>query len=455
MTTDTAPRGTAPGRPTSTRKLNRRLLGLALPNFFALITVPLAGLVDLAMLGHLDEMSHLAGVGLASVLFDYVYWSLSFVETGTQGVTAQAQGRKDKHELSLVLYRALALALLMGLAVLALSPAIRALGFSVLAGSEAAEASGRAYFDARIWAAPAVLVNLAFVGWLLGRGRSRTVLFVTLVITSANVALDYYFIYTLGLASRGAGIATAMSQYLGLLLYLLVLFKVDRGWLTSAAGFADRETFKRLFALNRDIMIRTLCLVSVFASFINISAAIGTVTLAANAILLNLFYLVAYAVDSFALSLHSLAGISKGRNDAQATRRLLSLAMAWGMVIALLAVALLWAAPQTIFALITSHGDIVAAMMAYRGWLYATLLLGAVAFIYDGLFLGLTEGAVLRNAMLASTLLVYTPLALLAQQRASVSLLWAAMVLFMGARAISLGSRQKAAIERCRAPVTD
>jgi MATE family multidrug resistance protein len=125
------------------------------------------------------------------------------------------------------------------------------------------------------------------------------------------------------------------------------------------------------------------------------------------------------------------------------------------MVIALLAVALLWAAPQTIFALMTSHSDIVAAMMAYRGWLYATLLLGAVAFIYDGLFLGLTEGVVLRNAMLASTLLVYSPLALLAQQRASVSLLWVAMVLFMGARAISLGSRQKAAIERCVAPVTD
>ena len=185
--------------------LSRRFFRLALINILASVTVPLVGLVDTAMLGHLGDIRFLAGVALASLLFDYVYWTLGFLRMSTTGMTAQAVGRGDHVEVTDVLRRSMLIALALGGAVLALQVPLREIGFALLSGEPGVELAGREYFDARIWGAPAALCGFVMVGWFLGREESRVVLAITLVANLANVLLNYVFIIRLGLAARGAG----------------------------------------------------------------------------------------------------------------------------------------------------------------------------------------------------------------------------------------------------------
>jgi len=435
--------------------LQTRLLRLSVPNALANITVPLAGLVDVAMLGHLDEVQHLAGVGLATILFDYAYWSFGFLKMGTQGLTAQAVGRDDRREIELVLLRSLLVAVAIALMLVASQTAIRTLGFLVLAGAPEVEAAGSAYFDARIWGALAVLPNFVFIGWFLGRERSGYVLVMTAVAAATNIVLDYVFIYRLQMDSRGAGLATMLSQF-AMLATALVLLRSS----VPAPGrdprsprrrpglreLLDRRAVARLLTLNRDIMLRTFCLITTFAAFTNASAMLGTLVLAANAILLKILEVSAYFIDGISFATQSLAGILKGRRDAAGLRHLLRLSMIWGEALAMTVIGGLALFPDQLYGLLTSHADLIAIVRRHDNWLYATLAVGAIAYIYDGFFIGLTEGRILRNAMAISTLACFAPVAALAIHLGSSQLLWLAMLVFMAARVATLGSRCHAAI---------
>jgi MATE family, multidrug efflux pump len=417
--------------------LQRRFFRLTALNILANIVVPLAGLVDVGMLGHLAEIRYLAGVALASLLFDYLYWSFGFLRMGTTGTTAQAVGRGDERAAHLVLYRALALAAAIGGAIVLLQVPLRAVGFLLLAGGQGIEAAGRDYFAARIWDAPATLANFALLGWFLGREQSGRALAMTVTATVANTLLNYLFIVRLGLAAFGSGLATALSQYAMLALGLALFLAGRRPPRPRLAEVLDRASFTSLLRLNGDILVRTLCLLSAFALFLNWSAALGTVQLAANTLLLRLVTLAAYAIDGAAFATESLAGIFRGGGEPAALRRLLHLALAAGLGFALLFLAALGAAPAALLGLLTSHPEVIAVALGHVLWLLPVLGLGAVAFIYDGLFLGLTEGRTLRNAMLFS-LAVFLPPALFALHEGSNHLLWLALTLFMLARAATL-----------------
>ncbi len=431
---------------TGPTELRRRLRRLAVPSALANLSVPLAGVVDIAMLGHLGNIDHMAGVELGAVLFDYVYWTFGFLFMATQGLTAQALGRGDKAEAQIVLYRALAIGVTVATAILLLRVPLGRLGFAVLSGAEGVEASGLAYFDARVWGAPAVLANFAFHGWYLARERAALVLTMTLTGCVANIVLDYYLIYGLGLASRGAGLATMASQYIMLAVAMawLVRLRIPAGSLLLRRVLAAKPLLAML-RLNRDIMFRTLCLITAFASFTNLSAMFGTVVLAANAILLNLLETAAYFIDGLAFGTQSLAGIFKGSGDRPALTRLLRTALVWAELVALVLVAALWLLPEPLFRLITSHEDVVQQALLYTPWMQAALLLGALAYIYDGYFIGLTAGPTVRNAMLLSLLAFAVP-ATLAWKESSNSLLWLAMLVFMAARVVTLGSRRRAVL---------
>ena len=418
--------------------LRRRFFRLAWPNILSNVTVPLVGLVDTAMLGHLPDIRFLAGVALAAVIFDFAYWSFGFLRMGTTGITAQAVGRGDRQETFHVLYRGLLLGLAIGAGLLLLRGVIATVGFGLLSGPLEIESVGREYFAARIWGAPATLSNYVLLGWFLGRERPRAALVMTVVANLANVALDYVLIMQLGLAAVGAGIATALSQYL-MLAVGLGLFWVERprpalDW----ARVLNRARLGDLFRLNRDLMIRTLCLMSTFALFINFGALIGTTVLAANTILFRMQMLASYLIDGAAFATESLAGILRGRGDVKGLRRLLRLAVATGEAFALPVLILMFGAPAMLYGLLTSHGDVVAVVRQFAPWQAAVLVIGAVAFIYDGFFIGLTEGRVLRNQMLLSMLVFFLPLALLAVRARDNHLLWAAMTLFMIGRTLTL-----------------
>lgn len=418
--------------------LHTRFARLTFINILSNVTVPLVGLVDTAMLGHLSEIRFLAGVALGTVLFDYVYWSFGFLRMGTTGTTAQALGRGDRHEVYLVLYRSLSMAVVIAAAILVFQWPLRELGFGLLSGEAGVEAAGRDYFDARVWGAPATLCNFVLMGWFLGRAESRHVLVMTIAGNLGNIALNYVFIVRMGLAAYGAGLATSIAQY-AMLVVGLGLFRLQggaEGWVWHEV--MDRTRLTSLFRLNLDILIRTMLLVSSFAVFINFSSLLGTVLLAANSILLRVFYLAAYLIDGAAFACESLAGIFYGRDDPASLRRLIRVAVASGLGFAAVGLGILLVAPRPLLGLLTSHEEVIAVCVRYAPWLIPTLLFGALAFIYDGVFLGLTRGRTLRNAMIFCTLAVFLPLAWIGVRLESNHVLWAAMALFMLARAATL-----------------
>lgn len=424
--------------------LRRRFLRLSALNILANITVPLVGLVDTAMLGHLDDIRFLAGVALAAVLFDYVYWTFGFLRMGTTGSTAQAMGRGDRPEAYRVLYRSVVIAAGIAVGILVLQWPLRDLGFGLLSGEPGVEAAGRDYFDARIWGAPAALANFALVGWFLGREQSRHVLAMTVVANLVNVALNYVFIVRLDMAAAGAGFASMLSQY-AMLAVGVGLFRAqgDRVRWVRAEVF-DRTRIAALFRLNLDILVRTLCLISTFALFTNFSSMLGTATLAANALLLRLLTLASYLIDGAAFAAESLAGVSLGAGDRVALRRVYRLSMIGGEGFAALFLVALFAARDPVLRLLTSHDDLVRSATSYAPWLIPVVGIGAAAYMYDGIFLGLTEGRRLRNSMILSTVGVFIPIAIAAVALDSNHVLWAALAAFMAARVVTLavGSRR-------------
>lgn len=418
--------------------LRSRFLRLTALNAMANLSVPLSSLVDAGMLGHLPDLRYLGGVALGGVLFDFVYWTFGFLRMSTTGTAAQARGRGDRPELYRVLYRALVLAAGLAALVLAFQVPLRELGFTLLSGTPEVEAAGRAYYGARIWGAPATLANFAFLGWFLGREESGRALLLTAAANGANVLFNYVLILRLGWNAFGAGLGTALSQYLALAVSIVLVLRSGRLEPWRWPQVAAREPLAALLRLNRDILIRTVLLVSTFAAFTSASAALGTAMLVANTLLLRLFTLVSYLVDGVAFATESLAGVFRGARDAASLRRLTVMALWVGMAIPLPLLLVMATQPERVLGLLTDHAEVVELASRLGLWLVPVLLFGAAAFVYDGLFLGLTEGRALRNAMILSALAGFAPLALWGVRAGEVNLLWLAMVVFMAARVATL-----------------
>ncbi|MCG8461160.1 MAG: MATE family efflux transporter [Holophagales bacterium] len=419
--------------------LLRRFASLSAWNILANVTVPLVGLVDAAMLGHLDDIRFLAGVALGALVFDYVFWTFAFLRMATTGLTAQASGRRDPAEMHRVLQRSVVLALGAGFLLLALRVPIGNLAFGLLSGDPGAEAAGLDYYRARVLGAPAALASFVFLGWFLGREESRVAMILTAAANLVNIALNYVFILRLGWAAEGAGLATMVSQYLMLALALAFYWPRRQGADWSLGSIFDPRAYRSMFVLQVDILVRTLFLVSAFALFTDFSARLGTAILAANTLLLRILNFAAFFIDGAAFATESLAGVFHGAGQGEMLRRLVRLALGTGLAFGALFAALVAGAPGTVLAWLTSHAEVVALGTEYRLWMIPVLLLGSLSYIYDGLFLGLTAGRVLRNAMIVSALGAFLPASLWALHQRDPHLLWAALAIFMLARVLTLG----------------
>jgi MATE family multidrug resistance protein len=427
--------------PESPRSTTRHFLGLAGPNVLANLLVPLAGLVDTALLGHLPDIRHLAGVGLAAVIFDYLYWSFGFLRMGTTGLTAQALGAQDEARVEMTLFRAGALALVLGVVVWAAAFPVEKIAFWLLEGEPAVEAAGSDYFWGRVWGAPAAFANFVIIGSFLGRQRVDRVLLMSAVGNLSNIALDLLFIMGLGWGSWGAGVATALSQFC-MLGVGIVLLKPGSKWRAhglSRAELFDREELRKLASLSGDIAVRTFSLLTAFALFTSFSAAMGTLVLTANAVLLKGLSTAAFVIDGYAYAAEGMAGHAAGSKNSRALRELLRVGIPVSLATGVTFGLAFFFAPQ-LFALLTDHADVLAAVAESRGWLLALLMFSSVAYLLDGYFLGLAAGPTLRRAMLRSLLMGFLPLALYARYgEGGPAWLWAAMLIFMVARVITLG----------------
>lgn len=423
----------------ATRELDRRILALAWPNVLSNLSVPLLSAVDLALMGRLDQLRHLGGVALGAAAFDLLYWAFGFLRMGTTGLVAQARGAGDDAEQAAVLARGLFVAAL-GAAAMLLARApleqLAALMMRANDASPAVEAAALAYFRVRIWAAPATLALYVCHGYWIGRGEVRTALALTVVVNVANVIGSLAFVAGLDLGAVGVAWGTLVAQWLGLLVALAVLRR-RAAWRHLGRWLEPTATL-RFLGVGRDIMIRTLLLVGAFAFFRLQSAAQGEVALAANVILLQLVSLAAYGIDGFAFAAETLVGEARGGRDRAGLRAVVGRSMRWGVALGLLAGVTAYAAAPWLIALFTDHAEVARAARPYLLWAVVGMPIGAVCFIWDGVYIGATATAAMRDAMIACCLGVFVPLWWLTQPLGNHGL-WLALTVFMAARGVALG----------------
>lgn len=424
----------APARP------HRRVWRLAGPIILSNLSVPLLGAVDTAVMGHQPDAAFVGAVAVGALIFSVVYWGFGFLRMGTTGFTAQADGARDDGELRATLARPILLAAAISLLILLLQWPIAEVAFALIGPSEAVERLGRIYFDVRIWGAPATLMTYALLGWLLGVSRARDVLLLTVALNGINIALTLYLVLDLEWGIAGAAWGTLIAEYLALALgFALVHSELRRrGGAWDRRRVLDRQRLAALFRVNRDIFIRTLCLEAAFAVFLSISAKFGDTRLAGNAILMQLQTFMAYGLDGFAHAAEVLAGSAFGARDRAAFRKMVEISTFWAVALSGAVTLAYFLFGEAILSIFTDLPEVRAAALAYLPWVAVSPIVSVWSFQLDGIFIGTTRTAEMRNAMIAS-LLVYLAAAAVLVPLLGNHGLWLAFLVFMAARAVSLG----------------
>ncbi|MBB2842363.1 UNVERIFIED_ORG: MATE family multidrug resistance protein [Rhizobium etli] len=382
---------------------HRLVLAIAIPMTLGFLTTPLLGLTSTAVVGHMGDPEALAGLAIGAMLFDLILGSFNFLRASTTGLTAQAYGRQDQHEQQAVFARALISALGCGLALLCLSPLLKVAGLRLM-GAEGAIAEATAtYFSIRILAAPAALANYAILGFVLGRGQGKIGLLLQAIINGINILLSIYLGLTLGWGVAGVAWGTMAGETAGALVGLFVVLngfaKADRpAWAEIVSGHRLAE----LFALNRDILIRTFVLIGAFTIMTRIGTSFGAVTLAANAVLMNFVLLSSYYLDGLANAAEQITGRAVGARYRPAFDRGLKLTILWSFGLAAIVSAFFFLAGPWLISVLTTSPEVRQAAATYLPWAAVTGLTGALAFLMDGVFIGATWSADMRNRMLMS-----------------------------------------------------
>ncbi|WP_200821286.1 MATE family efflux transporter [Oceanicoccus sp. KOV_DT_Chl] len=422
------------------KQLNHKIWYLAWPMIISNISVPLLGLVDTAILGHLENAHYLAAVAVGSSILSILYWGLAFLRMGTTGLAAQAYGAKQ-HDLGrLISAQAITLAVGLGLLIVLLSPLIGYIGLKLVSPPSGSELFAASYIQIRILSAPALLVNFTIVGWLIGRQNTRWPLVIALTTNGINVGLDFLFIIGLNMKSDGAAIATVIAEYSGCCLAIWVL----RQQLANIPGTLDKNRlwrwldYRELLATNRHLFTRTLILLSSLAFFTAQGAQQGEVILAANTILLNLMLLTAYGLDGFANAAEALVGDAVGMKNQTAFMQTCKHCLIWSLATAGLFSLFFLLTGQALISIMTSLPAVIEQARQYLPWLIVLPLITVWSYLLDGIFIGATQTAAMQYTMMFSAGLIYLPCWYFTQSWGNDGL-WLAFLLFNAARGVSLG----------------
>jgi MATE family multidrug resistance protein len=418
---------------------HRRVLGLAFPIVLANLTQPILGAVDTAVAGHLANASYLGGVALGGLFFNFVFWGFGFLRMGTTGLVAQAFGAGDGVGVRSNVVRALLLAFAIGAAVLAVQIPLIEYAIRGLGGSAAVQQHARAYCHARIWAAPFALANYVVLGWLLGTQRVRLALITQVLINTVNIAAVLLYVYRFDWGVAGIGAATATADALGFAFGAWLLWRMRPHGLPalSRGELFDGAALKRLIAINRDIFVRTLCLLSSYAWFTHLGARQGDATLAANALLLNFQTFMSYGLDGFAHAAEALVGAALGARDRHAFRRAVQVTLLWSALGALAFSLVYWMAGGWVIARLTDQPAVRESAKTYLGWAALSPVVSVWGFLLDGVFIGATRTRELMMSMVVSLAVFVAASWALAAPGGNHGL-WAALLVFMGARGITL-----------------
>ncbi len=391
--------------------MNRRILGLALPNIVTNITVPLLGMVDMAIVGHLSS-DHIGAIAIGTQIFNLIYWNFGFLRMGTSGLTAQAFGAEQWAESVKILIRACAIALGIALLIILLQWPISLAVPHIFEGSSHVINLALTYFFVRIWAAPATLGLYAIKGWFIGMQDSKTPMWIAIALNCVNIVASLLFVLVLEWDIFGVALGTVIANYSGLVMGILLLrrkfhrFHPLSGFRFQVSGFKEAlhwREMKLFFKVNSDIFLRTLCLSGVFTFITAASSHMGDQILAVDALLLQFFTLFSYIMDGFAYAGESLVGRHIGARQLRHLKLAVRLLIAWGLALTVLFTGLYAAFGDQFLHIFTDKQDVIAATGEYMGWVLAIPVCGFAAFLFDGIFIGATATRTMRNAMFVAT----------------------------------------------------
>lgn len=419
---------------------HRQILQLALPMIISNISTPLLGLVDTAVMGHLDTPEYLAGIALGGLIFSFIFWSFGFLRMGTSGVTAQAYGNQDNAEIKSILGRALFVAVIISILILFLQFPIRSISFQLIESSPSIERLAKNYFDIRIWSTPATLGQYVLLGWFLGLQNVKSPLILVITTNLCNIVLDLLFVVILQMDINGVALASVLAEYFGLGIGIFMLARELKKYPGPGkwAQVFNKTKLKKILLINNNIFIRTLCLIFAFAFFTAQGARIGEVVLAANAVLLNFQMFMAYALDGFAHAAEALVGRAVGARSKKLFQQTISTAALWSFIVAI-GFSLLYALfGMPLIRLLTSLDVVRATAYEYHAWIIGLPLISVWSFLLDGVFIGATLSKEMRNTMMFSFFCCFLPTWYYTQQFGNHGL-WFSLLIFMLARGISMG----------------
>lgn len=399
------------------KSLNSQILRLAIPSILANITIPLVGIVDTAIVGHIANATYIGGIAIGTMLFDLLYWNFGFLRVGTSGMTAQAYGRGDGVECARLLTQSVSIALIGAVVLWLIQWLFVTAVLAIVPCSTEVAAFSREYFFIRIWAAPATLSLMAFKGWFIGMQDTVSPMITDIVVNVVNMTVSYVMAVYTPLGALGVAYGTLLAQFTGLLLALVIcLFKyktvvqeIVRLLCDKAIRlFGDKE-MKRFMSLNANLFVRSLCFMVVYVGFTSLASQYGDVELAVSTIMMKLFMLFSYFVDGFAYAGEALVGKEWGASRSLASSphrlvRIVRLLFAWSLGVGLLFTLLFAVWSEECYLAMTNDMEVLSRLGDYTLWLIAMPLVSTLAFMWDGVYAGATAGKQIRNAMIYAAL---------------------------------------------------
>ena len=420
--------------------MNREILKLAIPNIISNITVPLLGLVDMILMGHLSSPVYIGAIALGGTIFSVLYSFFSFLRAGTTGFTAQSFGSNDFSEISYSLYRSITIAILASLLILCIQNPIASLSLTLLDGSSEVKNLAITYFYVRIWAAPANMLLYCLNGWFIGMQNTKIPMIIAISINVLNIIFSIFFVTVMHQDVVGVALGTVIAQYCGLVIALAFIATKFRKHLIRIdfSTLLNVNKIKKFFKVNTDLMIRSILLVFTIAFFTSQSAKLGDDILSVNMILLQSFYIFSYFTDGFAYAGEALVGKFIGSKDSESLGLVVKLLFRWGMLISIPFTILYTLFPTPFVRIISDDAMIIAATQPYYIYMALIPVITFAAFLWDGVYIGATASKAIRNTMIISALIVFLPLWYFLMPVWGNDGLWMAFLGFMIARGVSM-----------------
>lgn len=385
--------------------MNKKILQLAIPSIISNITVPLLGLIDVAIVGHLGAASYIGAIAVGGMFFSIIYWLFGFLRMGTSGMTAQAFGKRDFKTISDQLFRALLVALMVSFLLLLSQRPIESAIFKLITTSEDVRFYASLYFRICIWGAPAVLGLYVFSGWFIGMQNSKFPMYIAIVQNLINIIISFLFVFGFGMKVEGVAWGTLIAQYAGLFIAILFWYhyykRIYRP--VQKASLLAPSAMIGFFKVNIDIFLRTLCLVCVTTYFTKAGARQGDTILAVNTLLLQLFTLFSYIMDGFAYAGEALTGRFVGAKNRKGLKHLIRLLFRWGFSLAFLFTLLYGLGGYSFLRLLTNNSNVLHSASPYFCWVIAIPMAGFAAFLWDGILIGATATRYMLYGMIIAS----------------------------------------------------